>query len=181
MTGERDEDFRVLYKDHFNRVVGYLTRLGVPRDEAPEIAQDAFMRVYESMGRIRESPAVYLYTAARNLARNKYRDDHALKRDGVSVSLDGVEPASETPSAETVLVHREKRARFRAAIAELPVGMRQALLLRLEEHSYKEIGTILGINMEAVKSRIHDARVRLQQRLGEEPPSGDDPGSQRDG
>lgn len=181
MTGERDESFRSLYDDHFDRVVGYLIRIGVPRDEAREIAQDAFMRVYERMENVRGSPVVYLYTTARNLAWNRHRDAHALKRGGVRVSLDGIDPASRAPSAESVLVERERKDRIRFAIGTLPKGMQQALLLRLDGRAYKDIATVLGITIDAVKSRIHDAKVRLREQLGEEPPGTDDPESDGDG
>lgn len=101
MTQEREERLRTLYDDHFDRVIGYLMRIGVPRDDAREIAQDAFMRIYENMDRVSGSPVVYLYTSARNLARNRLRDAHALKRYGISVSLDS-DLASQAPSAESI-------------------------------------------------------------------------------
>lgn len=181
MADQRDVLFRELYDEHFARVTGYLTRIGVPRDEACEIAQDAFMRVYEHMGNVRGSLAVYAYTTARNLAHNRYRDLHAQKRGGINVSLDGIDPAASAPSAEAAVIEQEQRARTRFAIAALPKGMQQALLLRLQGKTYKEIATVLAITVDAVKSRIHDATGRLRQRLGEQAPGSDDLENDRDG
>jgi RNA polymerase sigma-70 factor (ECF subfamily) len=179
MTND-DDLFRSLYDEHYDRVVGFLVRMGVAREDAREIAQDAYMRVYSNMSSVRQ-PAALLYTTARNLALNRHRDAHTQKRNVVSVPLDDANPVAGTPTAEDRVIREEQRAQLAKAIGELPKGTRQALLLRLKGLSYKEIAEVLGISVNGVKSRIHDAKVRLREQLGDEPPGTGEPENDGDG
>ena len=70
-------------------------------------------------------------------------------------------------SAEHRAMQREEGARLLAAIRELPVGLRQALTLALEELPQREIAEVLGVTENAVAIRMHRARRLLKARLEE--------------
>ncbi|HEV7765839.1 MAG TPA: RNA polymerase sigma factor [Thermoanaerobaculia bacterium] len=172
---ENEERFRDLYDRYYRSVVSFLIRHGMARDEARDLAQDVFVRVYEHMDAYRgESEWKFLEVTARRLALNHFRARQTQKRGGVEVPLDAIpEARTAIPSAELGLAEREerdvRRKRLHAAISELPASEQKCLLLWLRESTYSEIQRILGISMDAVKSRLHDARKRLRERLAAEP------------
>jgi len=66
------------------------------------------------------------------------------------------------PSPEQQVAVRRGEERLLAAVRELPVGLRQALTLALEELSHREISHVLGISENAVAIRLHRARALLK-------------------
>jgi RNA polymerase sigma-70 factor (ECF subfamily) len=71
-----------------------------------------------------------------------------------------------TSDPETALLQKERAELLRQALAELPLELREVLVLReLEEFSYTEIASIAKIPMGTVMSRLNRARKRLQQVL----------------
>lgn len=174
-SAEKDERFRYLYGKYYRSVIGFLVRFGFIRDEARDLAQDVFVRLYEHMKEYRgEAEWRFLEVTARNLALNRVRERGALKRRGATVALEEIaETAGPAPALDVELAARQEAARLHerlhGAIAELPEGTRNCLLLRLQDCSYIEIQGILGITMDAVKSRLRDARLRLKALLAAEP------------
>jgi len=69
------------------------------------------------------------------------------------------------PRADAVAARQEESERLRAAINRLPLGLRQALTLALEDLTHREIAEILGINENAVAVRLHRARKELKRLL----------------
>jgi RNA polymerase sigma-70 factor, ECF subfamily len=186
MSGsDRDSRFQDLFARYYRSVFAYLVSCGFSRDDARELAQEVFLRVYRGMDQYRgEAEWGFLQTTARNLAFNEIRGRKTQKRAAVEVSFEqlshlpdslakdpwtGQAPAS--PEAD--LVDREQAARLRQrlrdAIAELPEGIRACLLLRLRGLKYRQIQQRLNISLDAVKSRLHEARNKLRERLAEEP------------
>jgi RNA polymerase sigma-70 factor (ECF subfamily) len=75
-------------------------------------------------------------------------------------------PCSTPSNPETSLLQRERAGILRRALAELPLELREVLVLReLEEFSYREIASIARVPMGTVMSRLNRARKRLQQVL----------------
>lgn len=193
---ERDEDsrFQDLYQRYYRSVAGFFVRQGFSPEEARDLAQDTFVRVYRSMGSYRGDGAwSFLQTTARRIALNEIRSRTSQMRSATVAPLD--EPLTQTvsrnpwtgappPSLETELVEQEetarRRQRLKQAIASLPESLRLCLLLWLAGRSYREIMAGLGLSLDAVKSRLNEARNRLRNQLGEEPewprggPAGDD-------
>jgi RNA polymerase sigma-70 factor (ECF subfamily) len=140
-------------------------------EDARDLAQEVFVQFYERMGDI---PAggewKYLKTLARHIALNKIREQGSKRRDAIATTTDldtlaTVADASAAP--DEMAISRERREKLNAAIAELPSNLRTLLLLWLEERTYTEIAEMLAISVDAVKSRLHDARSRLHAKLGE--------------
>lgn len=183
MSGpERDARFQDLFNRYYRSVFAYLVGCGFPRDQARELAQEVFLRVYRGMDQYRgEAEWTFLQKTARNLVYNEIRDRKTQKRAGVVVSFEDLpyqtakDPwtGQAPPSPEEDLLEREETAqqqkRLREAIAELPEGIRQCLLLRLSGLKYRQIQQRMSISMDTVKSRLHEARNKLRARLVEEP------------
>lgn len=147
------------------------------REDAAEVAQDAFVRIYRNIGEFRGECefTTWLHQIVLNLARNKHRWWKRRGRD-MNVSLDtpvemadGAVPlqvaaTTDTPDVETV------KAEFVAMLGrrmdELPRKLREVLVLRnVENMSYDQIALALGCSVGTVKSRIARGREALRQSM----------------
>jgi RNA polymerase sigma-70 factor (ECF subfamily) len=168
--------FEQLYERYYDRMVNFLVSLRFPRDEARDLAQDIFLRVFQHMDSYRgEAEWKFLEVTARRHVANVIRGRHTQKREALRAPDEELTRLTDrTIPADERLAQRERRASrqtaLRAAIDELPPGTREAFLLRCRGRKYKDIQQLLGISMDAVKARLHEARIRLRERLGENPP-----------
>ena len=170
MFDDRREQFEKLFQ-YYPAVVALLLRLGFEREDARDLAQQVFLRVYEHMDMYRgESKWSYLEKVTRRLAYNAMRDRHAAKREGVAVPTDEIlelEDSSTTPP-DASLESKENVARLLRAVSHLGPEDQRAIRLQLAGHSYDQIARELGISISALKSRLNVARKRLRDLLGEE-------------
>lgn len=168
----RDERFESLYRRHYARVWRYYRACRVPDDEAHDLAQDAFKRLYERMNQVRgEDEWPFLQAIARSVLLNKLRDQKTAKRHTKIVEIDSPDfthelPAPEGPDYAERQHEALRRRNLHDAVAALPDGQRQCLSLWLAGFKYDEIGRTLRITVDAVKSRLRDAKKQLRARLG---------------
>lgn len=172
--GDR-EAFTALVDRHKNGLVGFLTAMTRDRARAEELAQDTFVRLYESARRYEERGQFvpYLFRIATNLVRSeerKRRRREALFR--LFVSTNGhrhagtMSTATETESPQAACLKEELRVQLNEALASLPVRYRSPLVLReMEGWSYSDIARALACEEGTVKSRIHRGRARLKELL----------------
>ena len=163
------EAFAELVDRHKDRLVAYLGRLTGSRDRAEDLAQEAFLRLYESAGSYDERGRLgsLLFSIAVNLLRSEERRRRRWRM--LTPFLAQPSPAHGVPPAEGAharLLRRELGRELQAALAELPLRYRVPLVLyEIEEWTYDEIGRHLGCQPGTVKSRIHRGRRRLKERL----------------
>jgi len=162
------EQFERLYQRYFDRAVAYIVSLGVSREDARDLAQETFVRVYRSMEQYRrEAEWQYIQTTARRLRLNKLRDDLAQKRK-VSMALlsedELVNVADRKLSPEQLAAIHESLDRARTAVSELPEKKRDCVLWFLGGYTYGEMAKILGVSEVTVKSRLHEARHDLKRK-----------------
>ena len=100
----------------------------------------------------------------------KLRDQKTAKRNAKIVEIDDPEVSELSAPAELDYAERQQQEMRRnslyQAAAELPEGQRQCLGLWLGGFKYDEIAGVLGITVDAVKSRLRDAKRQLRARLG---------------
>ncbi|MDP9190201.1 MAG: RNA polymerase sigma factor [Acidobacteriota bacterium] len=173
--GGHDDLFQTMYNRYYARMLRFFRRVfRVSEDDARELTQDSFVRFYRTMDEYRgEAEWALLETIARNVGYNKVRSLSTIKRGAVRPeSLDewdhAHDPEAEQPTPLDQMIDAERRTRLRTALAELPKGQRQCLQLRLDDMSYEEISRVLRISLDAVRSRIRDAKRSLRDRLGDE-------------
>ena len=173
-AADRDERFEAIYRKYYARVWRFYRGFGVTEDEAHDLAQDAFKRLYENFAQYRgEAEWSYLETLARNVLYNWVRSRKTSKRHAAMVEIDDPElvfdvPAPEEPDYADRQEEELRRARLRKAVAELPQGQRECLRLRIQGFTYEQIAAVLRISLDAVKSRLRDAKKHLRERLGGE-------------
>ena len=144
-------------------VVNYLTRLTRDRGRAEELAQEAFLRLYERASRYQERGQLLPYVL--RIATNLLRSEERRSRRWRTLSqLVGASPgAAPEPSPQRQLLSGEATRVVEAALSALPLRYRAPLVLReIEGMSYREIAMALDCREGTVKSRINRARERLK-------------------
>lgn len=147
-------------------------------DDAEDVMQDALLKTFHHVGRIRDPDAFrpWLYRTVRNacLMRRRRRVDepaHMLSLDELLPVPGGVVPIDAPDRGrdpEAQMINTRLRRRLRRALAALPAGYRMVVFLReMEGLSTREVARVLGLSEANVKTRLHRARLFLQQRLGE--------------
>ncbi|HKO56963.1 MAG TPA: RNA polymerase sigma factor [Thermoanaerobaculia bacterium] len=165
-----------MYRKYYARIWRYFRSCNVADDEAHDLAQDTFQRLYEHMHQFRgEQEAVwaFLQQIARRILLNRIRARLATKRNGLTVDIDDPELALDIAAPEEPdYAEREQQAlrrnRVRQAIAELSEGQQQVLRLWVQGLKYTQIAQALRVSVDAVKSRLRDARKHLRARLGDD-------------
>ena len=172
----RDERFRSYYQKYYWRIVAFYERsFRLSMEDAEELAQDAFVRFYRAMDEYRgDAEWAFFEKIARNVAYNRIRSGKTGKRNMKTVDIDDPDIANHEPRAPEGPDYAERQEtalqmkRMYDAIAGLPPGQRESVRLWLEGFKYDEIARALRITMDAVKSRIRDAKKLLRERLGDD-------------
>jgi len=135
-------------------------------EDAEDVAQEAFVRAYEAIGRYDVSRpfAPWLYRIVVNLCLDLMR--RRKSRPQQTTLVEEAEHVSDTDSPEDALIREETEAELFAAIQELPESYRVALVLRyLDDLPYTQIAQVLNTSVANVQMRISRARQRLRERL----------------
>jgi len=151
------------------RVFSLAYRFSGRVDEAEDLTQEIFVRVYQSLDRYREADGAFpgwLMTVARNRAIDHYRRrrQERLGRSEDPVALETVASGDDGPLRS---LERHERIQFvHRGLRSLPPDLREPLILfDLQGVPYEEIATALDVPLGTVKSRINRGRVELAKRL----------------
>jgi RNA polymerase sigma-70 factor (ECF subfamily) len=165
-----------LVGEHQRMVVQLAVNLLDDRDEALDVSQEVFLRVFRTIHRFRgqSSLRTWIYRIAVNQARNRHRFWRRRRRaDQVSledhVSLHGELVSTRQATPERELAQKELGDRLQRALNNLPFDQRTAIVLReVDGLSYDEIAFSLGVAIGTVKSRLTRARQALRLELRED-------------
>jgi RNA polymerase sigma-70 factor (ECF subfamily) len=163
----RDGDpraFETLYRRHRGPLYRYFLRQA-DRAQADDLFQELWLKVVK--GRARYVPSgscvAYLYRIAHNVLVDHYR---AARRPSELVETLGPDADDGAPWSETEYEAAVLRGMLAAAIDQLPCAQREVLMLHQEtELSLEEIGRVVGVSRETVKSRLRYAVRRLRAAL----------------
>ena len=134
--------------------------------DAEDIVQDAYLRAIRHFGSFHGGEGrAWLLMIVRNRCYDSARHKGVRERT-TPFDEDLHNTRQITLDPETSLLHKERAGLLREALAELPLELREVLVLReLEELSYREIACIARIPMGTVMSRLSRGRQQLQQAL----------------
>lgn len=150
------------------RLLALATRMLGDNDEAHDVAQETFVRIWNTAAEWQPGLArfdTWIHRVALNLCYDRLR----RRRDTVLIDDDLPEAVDHAPLPEDTLGDAERRTRIAAALAKLPVRQREALVLQYyQELSNTEAAALMGITVEALESLLARARRALRNHLADE-------------
>jgi len=170
----QDAALNCLMERHAAPVFHFLCRMVGNEDDANDLAQETFARVFRARAsfRLNEKFSTWLYTIAANLARNHFR--WRARHRNVSLntgtedpeqSLENILPARDAAPSEQTLA-AERAAAVRKEVSRLAEDLREAIVLcEWEDRSMAEAAIILETTPKAIESRLYRARKQLRERL----------------
>jgi RNA polymerase sigma-70 factor (ECF subfamily) len=170
--------FEVLVQRYQHRLVGVLLHMVGNLEEAEDLTQDVFLRIYKARKgyRPRARFSTWLFTIAHNLALNHLRDQgrHPVTASGGGLlgtsPSTAIKPAEMVPSRDGTASAQMRQVELsevvREALEELGEDQKMAVLLnKFEEMGYAEIAEVMGRSEPAIKSLLARARYNLRERL----------------
>jgi RNA polymerase sigma-70 factor (ECF subfamily) len=155
-----------LVSKHMRRVVSIAWGIVRNGHDAEDLAQEAFVRAYESIGRFNMGQPFgpWVYRIVTNLALDVVKHRRRVQKEPLSDALEG--PRS--GGADLRAVSSELASRIDAAIEVLPDMQRLvARLFLVEQFSHSEIAEMTSLNEGTIRSHLSLARRKLQDRLGD--------------
>jgi RNA polymerase sigma-70 factor (ECF subfamily) len=171
------------FEDRFVEYKGLLENYFKKRgfgDDSQDLAQTTFLKAYKNLHSLKKSSSfrAWLLKIARNTYLNYLRDQSTQKSDAVVISLDqeSIGPdrlmykEAEQPNQDTLskIIAKEDAHRLRQALYELPDQMRYCVYLRIHQSlKYREIASLMQMEINTVKSQLYQAKSRLKEMLSE--------------
>lgn len=155
--------FDTLVRLHLDAIHGYLFRLTGSRDDAEDLAQETFLKLWRKAGSYqpgRVKVSTWLHTIAHNLSIDAFRRKReVLEPEAREIPDAQADPAGQVSSAQ-------QQTLLEAAIAELPERQRAAILLcQVQGFSNIQAAEIMDINTRALESLLARARKSLRESL----------------
>jgi len=162
-----------------NKLFRYTFAMCGQREDAEEVAQETLMKVFENLAQLREPERLkpWVFRIAKNACLTKRRKSLFAPRE--EVSLDELRPRSDgsgerveiadwSALPEKLASDSELRRALREAVQELPDLYRAVFLLRdVENLSTDDAAQVLDVSTDAVKTRLHRARLMVRKQLDE--------------
>jgi len=169
-TGDRDALERLLER-HQRRVFRFGMKMCGEEEDAKDVLQETLIAAARGIRDFRGASSVstWLYTIARSFCIKRHRTSkfapgQVESLEERSSEVRGMADAGRDP--EDAAAGNQVRSALQAAISELEPMYREVLVLRdVEGLSAPEVADVLGLSVEAVKSRLHRARVAVRQRI----------------
>lgn len=175
VRGGDEAAFGEIMARYKNPITNFLYRFLNDYEDAVDLAQETFVRVYFALDRYHTNYAfsTYIYRIASNLAISEIRKRKRrsiLSLTGLFQSDEGdmteFQPPDTRPLADSDLVEDEKSRVIAKAIATLPPKYRIPIILRdVEGRSYEDVAELMQLGLGTTKSRISRGRGLLKEKL----------------
>ena len=169
--------FEILVNRHQASVLNLVYRFIGDRTQAKDLAQEAFIRVWQAAKSYEPKAkfTTWVYRITANLCFNELKSARRKKWFSFNRSDEAGEPtfeetlADSSPSAEDILLEKERARQISDALQSLPEHQRIALVLkRYDDLSYQEIAQIIDCSVSAVDSLLVRAKRTLQIKLSKD-------------
>jgi RNA polymerase sigma-70 factor (ECF subfamily) len=163
--------FALLVRRHKDGLTNFIVRFLGDRDEADDVVQEAFVRVFRKGETYIPTAkfSTWLYTIATNLAKTRLRRialSRFVRFSGGKEGRPEFDLPDESARTDQGADDAMREERIQRALNELIVKFREVIILRdIQELSYEEISSITGSTIGTVKSRISRARAQMRNQL----------------
>ena len=134
--------------------------------EAEDVVQESMIKLWQNLGEIEGACGGWLHRVVRNACFDRLRRRRTARR----VLAEGADTAhvpDSAPEPGDAAERRDLQGHVRRLVAELPEPYRSAIVLReIQELKYREIGEMLDLPVNTVKTHVHRGRQMLRQSLG---------------
>ncbi|WP_120077633.1 RNA polymerase sigma factor [Aurantiacibacter odishensis] len=163
------DDERQQFIDRYEKPLrAYFIKRMPAHDDVDDLMQELMRRMWSSNGdRLIENPDGYMFQAAANLLKERYRK--VGTRNSAIRELSFFQAANEEITPERILQGKDELRQLEKVLAELPPRTRTVFLLhRFEGFKYREIAKRIGVSVSAVEKHIANAARHLAERMGRE-------------
>ncbi len=167
--------FEMVAMPLFDQLYNFSHWLTGDRTDAEDLVQETYVKALKGFKSFEEGTNLraWMYRILRNTFLTSRSGLAAQKTTGFDEDADVAEMVTHEVTPELLLLQSESTQAMTDALAGLPVGYREIILLvEVEELSYKEIAVILGVPIGTVMSRLSRARRMLRQALAAGPQGG---------
>ncbi|CRM98081.1 Sigma-W factor [Pseudomonas sp. 22 E 5] len=151
------------------RLLALASRILGDADEAKDVAQESFLRIWRQAASWRSGEArfdTWLHRVALNLCHDRLR----RRKERPLNEEEALELADSAPSLDEQLESADRNARMAAALAALPARQREAIVLQYyQELSNIDAAALMNISVEALESLLSRARRQLRSQLADTP------------
>ncbi|MDI1256392.1 MAG: sigma-70 family RNA polymerase sigma factor [Flavobacterium sp.] len=156
--------FSSLFESNIKTLRNYLFYKFGNEEQANDIAQEAFIKLWENCAAVPfEKAKSFLYTVANNATLNQIAHQKVV----LQYAKNSVSREATSHSPEFLFEEEEFRIKLQKAIGNLTEGQRTAFLLhRIEGKKYHEIAVLLDLSVKAVEKRISGALFSLRKEIG---------------
>ncbi len=158
-------EFEKVFRLYYKPLVGYAIRYLKSQEEAEEVVQEVFFKLWNKADslNIKTSVKSYLFGAVRNSCLNAIQHQKTVQE-----YVDYTRYTTRSELTETPLEVEELQQQINTAINKLPEKCKEIFLLsRMEEKKYKEIAEELGISIKTVENQMGKALKILREELGQ--------------
>lgn len=165
-------DFDALVLPHRDAAFNLALWLVSSRADAEDVTQEALVRAWRALPRLRGGSTrawllkivrntAYTHIGRRQRAANVVSLDDAARRRGQKPAA--LDPVDDAPDAERLLIDADEKAELAAALARLPLHLKETIVLReMEDLSYQEIASVMDVPVGTVMSRLARGREQLR-------------------
>lgn len=160
----REEAFGLLLKKHQQKIYWHIRRLVIDHDDADDLVQDVFVKVWKNLENFRED--AQLYTWLYRIATNESITFLNKKKQRLNVSLDDESAAylADTLSTSSYFDGNQAQQKLQEALLRLPEKQRLVFNMKyFEDMKYEEISQVVGTSVGALKASYHIAVKKIEQ------------------
>ena len=149
------------------RHTGMISRIALAHEGDPalrrDLVQDIMLAIWGGLPRFRRESSLKTFVAGIAYKRSITHVARAVRRPRPAELPDNL--VCESPLPDEIASRNQLKARMLEAVQTLPLAQRQAIILCLEDFTFREIGETLGISTHAATMRCHRAKAILREAM----------------